>query len=118
MLSPYLKILAKWVRNLFSDDWQAMAPRLPCPRLLVWLLICLVIGKLILMSQNEILASYSPHDDLWQIRAAGRAYWGGDYSPDKLYHLPVFPIFIAIVRLFGLPLRLAFEIVYCGAASF
>jgi len=64
-----------------------------------------------------MLAYYLPHDDLWQIRAAMRAYWGGSsYTPEKLYHLPVFPIFIELFRQIGLPLRIALEAVYCGAS--
>lgn len=72
--------------------------------------------KLILTSQEEILAFCLPHDDLWQINAAARAYWGGSYSPEKLYHLPIYPLVIEIFRFLGVPLRLGLEIVYCGAA--
>jgi|GEM_PF-2912436 len=102
-------------KSLFSD-WLPLPPRHSFPPLLIWGLVCLVLCKLILTSQEEILAVYLPHDDLWQIRAAARAYWGGHYSPDKLFHLPIFPIFVEITRLLGVPLRLLLEIVYCGAA--
>ena len=100
-----------------SDDWQHLSQSSSCPRILFWFLVCFVLGKFILTSQNETLAFYLPHDDLWQIIAARRLYWGGVYAPIKLYHLPVFPLFIYLVKLFGLPLRIGLEMVYCGAAS-
>jgi len=116
-LFALLEKLKKWVINSFSFDFRPpSSPTLSFPRILVWGLACLVLGKLILTSQEEILAFYLPHDDLWQIRAAARAYWGGGYGPDKLYHLPVFPLFMDVVRVIGLPLRLALELFYCGSA--
>lgn len=116
MLLHILKKPMIWLRNFFSSDWQPLTTPGSFPRVLVWGLVCIVLCKLILTSQEEILAFYLPHDDLWQIRAAARAYWGGGYGPDKLYHLPVFPLFMDAVQVIGLPLRLALELFYCGSA--
>jgi len=33
-----------------------------------------------------------PLDDLWQVSAAACGYWFRAYSPDKIYHFPVFPL--------------------------
>jgi len=77
-----------------------------------------VVAKLILTSNEEIAAFNLPHDDLWHIRAALRGYWGGAYAPVNFFHLPIYSFFIGFVRLFGIPLRVASELVYCGAAVY
>jgi hypothetical protein len=88
------------------------------PLALWWWIALLIVGKVLLTANEEILAFYLPHDDLWQIRAAARGYWGGKYAPDFLYHLPIYPLFIKLVSLTGIPLRLATELVFCGACAF
>lgn len=103
--------------NTFPD-WQPLSRSTSLPSVLIWSFVFLVAVKLVLTSQEEIIAFYLPHDDLWQIQAAGRAYWGAKYAPNRLYHLPVFPLFMECLRLIGLPLRLALEIFYCGSACF
>jgi len=86
------------------------------PAALGWSLIGMVILKLVLVSNEEILAFYLPHDDLWHIRAAERFYWFSAYSSDSLLHLPIYPLFVQLVHLTGLPLRMGAELVYCGGA--
>jgi len=88
----------------------------PVPALLRWSLLGFVALKLVLVSSEEIHAFLLPHDDLWHIRAAARAYWSGEYSWDTLLHLPVYPLFVQLVNLTGLPLRVGTELVYCVAA--
>ena len=94
-----------------------VGPSTPFPNSLAWGLLFLIVFKLLLTSEEEMLAFYLPHDDLWQVRAAARAYWGGAYEATKLYHLPVFPLFMELMRIVGMPLRVAFEILYCGTAA-
>ncbi len=88
----------------------------PIPALLRWSIFGLLVLKLGLISSEEIQAFLLPHDDLWQIRAAARTYWFGEYSWDTLLHLPVYPLFVQLVNLTGLPLRVGTELVYCLAA--
>ena len=87
------------------------------PRTLLCWLILLIIIKLVLSSHEEMQGSYSPHDDLWQVWAAERSYWGGDGHANFLYHLPVYPLFIKLVSVTGVPFRVAMELTYCAAAS-
>ncbi len=81
-----------------------------------WILIVMVLLKLVLISKEEIHAYFLPHDDLWQIWAADRFCWLGHYTWDKLLHLPIYPLFIKLVNLTGLPLRIGSELIYCAAA--
>jgi hypothetical protein len=87
---------------------------LPC--ILSLVLIALVIVKLILVSQEEILAFFLPHDDLWQIRASARLVWKGNYEWDTLIHYPLYPLFISLFKAVGLPLRLGFDLFLCYTA--
>ncbi len=93
-----------------------MNRKLRIPAALRWSLLGLVVLKLALISSEEIQAFLLPHDDLWQIRAAERAYWFGDYTWDTLLHLPVYPLFVQLVNVTGLPLRIGTELVFCLAA--
>lgn len=111
-----LKEQTSWLKNKLAIDFSLLNSSRPFSRSLVWSLFFLVMAKLVLSSQEEIVAFFLPHDDLWQVRAAARAYWGGAYEASKLYHLPVFPLFMEIVRIVGVPLRVALEFVYCGTA--
>jgi len=105
------------LRASLCFDFKPVSPSTPVPNSLALGLLLLIVCKLILTSQEEMLAFNRPYDDLWQVRAAARAYWGGAYEATKLYHLPVFPLFMELLRIIGMPLRLAFEILYCGAAA-
>src|SRR5262249_53312538 len=73
--------------------------------------------KLLLISKQDIVAFDRPHDDYWQIMSSGHWYWGAPYDQWTLIHLPVYPLFVALTRLTGLPLRLAIELVYLGGAA-
>ena len=113
----FLEESANKLRTLLCFDFKPVSPSTPFPNSLAWGLLLLIVCKLILMSQEEMLAFNLPYDDLWQVRAAARAYWGGAYEATKLHHLPVFPLFMELLRIIGMPLRLAFEILYCGVAG-
>ncbi|MFZ4115250.1 MAG: hypothetical protein ACOYK6_00835 [Chthoniobacterales bacterium] len=86
----------------------------------VWLfysLMILTLAKLVLSSGEEMLGFYLPNDDLWQVWAAKRWYWGGTYGADFLYHLPIYPLFIKLVSVTGAPLRIVMELLYCFSCS-
>jgi hypothetical protein len=76
----------------------------------------LTILKLLLVSQEEIIARPSPFDEVWQILAASRGYWfGPGYNEMTFVHLPIYPIWIALVYFTGIPLRIASELLFLGA---
>src|SRR5690349_15149912 len=79
-------------------------------------LILIGLFKLLLVSKQDIVAFDRPHDDYWQILSSSHWYWGAPYDQWTLMHLPVYPLFVALTRLTGLPLRLAIELVYLGGA--
>ena len=81
-------------------------------------LFILFVIKMLLVANEEILAFYLPHDDLWQIMASKRLFWGGGYRTDSLFHFPVYPIFIEMIRVTGIPLRLATDLIYCCSSLF
>lgn len=77
----------------------------------------LAIAKIILISDNEVLARYFPHDDLWHITAASRAYWfAKTYDQMILIQYPIYSLFIFITHLSGIPLRITIEITYILSA--
>lgn len=74
--------------------------------------------KLWLVAPREILAIFSPHDDLWQMRAALAFYWLRPYDNLTIAHLPIYPLFVKVFSLTGIPLRVAIEATYIlGALS-
>lgn len=107
-----------WLSIFFAFKDSSVQPTSKLPRSILFFLAFLVLCKFILTAQEEMLTFFLPHDDLWQVRAAARTYWGGAYGPDKLFHLPVFPLFMAAMKIVGIPLRIALEAFYCGAACF
>jgi hypothetical protein len=81
----------------------------------VLLIICwlLAIIKIMLVSNEEILARNQPHDDLWHMLAAARGYWlGSGYNNMTFIHLPVYSLWVAIVYFTGVPLRIATELIF------
>ncbi|MBM3856557.1 MAG: hypothetical protein FJ390_01170 [Verrucomicrobia bacterium] len=89
----------------------------PISKYFICWLVFLTIAKLVLCSREEMRGTYSPHDDLWQVWAAQRWYWGGTYATNFLYHLPIYPLFIKIVSITGIPLRIGMELLYCFGCS-
>jgi hypothetical protein len=75
----------------------------------------LVTLRLLLTAHNEIYIKLD--DDIGYLKMASCFYWG-DNNVYTLAHLPVFPIFVAIVRSFRLPLHIALELVYCASTVF
>lgn len=84
----------------------------------LFFIICalLAVLKLLLVSQEEVIARNQPFDDLWQIMAASRGYWfGSGYNVMTFVHLPVYPLWIDLVYFTGIPLRIASELLFLGA---
>lgn len=73
-----------------------------------WLLFALVcLGKLALVSHEEILL-YGSDDTGW-VDAASGFYWGNPYQPYSYARQPVYPIFLAMTEIMGVPTRIAIE---------
>lgn len=72
---------------------------------LLFALVCLV--KLALVSHEEILL-YGADDAAWVYAASG-FYWGNPYGPYSHARQPVYPIFLAMTEIMGVPTRIAIE---------
>jgi len=59
-----------------------------------------------------MIATNSPHDDLWQVRKASDVLSFAGIKYDSMYHLPVYPAFLKCASLTGIPLRLVVECMY------
>ena len=85
-----------------------------------WLpLICIVLAalKLLLVSREEIIAVFAPHDDLNYLLAAQRWYWfGHGYNYMMYIRQPIYPLWAALVHLSGIPLRIAIEVIFLVGA--
>ena|SRR5258707_3018404 len=79
--------------------------------------IVLALVKLILVSNEEIVARYQPLDDLWNVMAAARGYWFGT-GRDVITYVrpPAYPVWIAVAYFTRIPLRLATELLFLAAA--
>ena len=105
---------------LISDQPQppAKASRVGVKFLFVSILLGLF--KLWLVSGDEIVASYSPHDALWFIQSAKQRYWLGPYDASfgapSFIRPPAYPLFIALTKATGFPLRISTELLFLTAA--
>lgn len=64
-----------------------------------------------LISGEEIFAI--PYDQLTYIDAASHGYWFGDnYTVSTFVRLPIYPLYISLIYLTGLPLRIAIDMLY------
>ena len=90
--------------------------RIPSQDLFLISCASLAVLKLLLVSQEEIVARNQPFDDLWQIIAASRGYWfGPGYDQMAFVHLPIYPLWIALVYFTGIPLRIVSELLFLSA---
>ena len=89
---------------------------------LKFLLVSLSLGlfKLWLVSGDEIVTGTSPHDSLWYVHSASEWYWFGSYTAPygvpPFIRLPAYPLFIALIKETGFPLRIASELLLLAAA--
>lgn len=105
-----------------KQEWQARSTRLPTVGikfLLVSLLLALV--KLWLISRDEIVARQTGVDDLWYLHSAKEWYWFGPYSDQPFgtppfVRLPAYPLFVALTKVTGVPLRISTEVLLVVAA--
>ena len=80
--------------------------------------IAVVILRLYLTGDRDILALNSPHDEFWYIDSAFNGIWGGRYDEMTLIHLPIYSAWLASLDLFGIPARLAIDTAWLGASGY
>jgi hypothetical protein len=79
----------------------------------------LVALALWLTVDQEVVALDSPHDEQFFLQRARCGYWFDQgYTHFSFIKEPIYPLFAGICYLLGIPLRLATEGVYLGAAGF
>jgi hypothetical protein len=66
--------------------------------------------KLWLVHTEEIYGSATEFDALWFLNAAKHWYWGSEYSWTAFVRPPAYPLFIAFVHLWNIPLRIGIEL--------
>jgi hypothetical protein len=78
-----------------------------------WLLIVyavLVIFRLWLSGDRDILATNSPYDEFWYIASASRNIWGGGYDHMAFSQMPIYSSWLLALKLMGIPARLGIDI--------
>jgi hypothetical protein len=86
---------------------------------LVWVFaIAVVVLRLYLTGDRDILALNSPHDEFWYIDSAFNGIWGGRYDEMTLIHLPVYSAWLALIDLIGIPARLAIDVAWLAASGY
>ncbi len=84
-------------------------------RILIWWMVLLIIARLWLVEAQDLLATYTPHDDYLFVKLAQHilsGVWLGPYDQVTLVKGPVYPLFIAAAHHTGLPLLLVQQLLY------
>lgn len=85
----------------------------------VWVVATLiVILRLYLTGDRDILALNAPHDEFWYIQSAFNGLWGGRYDEMTLIHLPIYSAWLASLDFLGLPARLAIDLAWLAASGY
>jgi hypothetical protein len=86
-------------------------------RFLLWWMLVIIIARLWLVEAQDLLATYTPHDDYLFVKLAKHILngdWLGPYDQVTLVKGPVYPLFIAFGNLLGIPLLLFQHLLYSG----
>ena len=67
--------------------------------------------KLWLVHTEEIYGREAQHDEIWFLTSAAHWYWWRPYDWAAFARPPAYPLFIAVVHQFGIPLRIGIELV-------
>lgn len=78
----------------------------------------IVIVRLHLTADRDILAVNSPHDEFWYIQNAFNGIWGGRYDEMTLIHLPIYSGWLALLDFLGFPARLAIDLAWLAASGY
>ncbi|MDR7376284.1 hypothetical protein J2X19_000942 [Rhodoferax ferrireducens] len=86
---------------------------------MLWLLVSVVVMlRLYLTGDRNILALNSPHDEYWYIENAFNRVWGGHYNEMTLIHLPVYSAWLTMLKMFGMQARLAIDVGWLLAGGY
>jgi hypothetical protein len=66
--------------------------------------------KLWIVHTEEIYGSSTEYDALWYVGSARHWYWGAPYSWTAFVRPCAYPLFIAVLHFFGIPLRIGIEL--------
>ncbi|WP_018604633.1 hypothetical protein [Uliginosibacterium gangwonense] len=84
-----------------------------------WIFIALVIiARLYLSGDRDIIATNSPHDEYWYIHAAFNKIWGGSYNEMSFMHLPTYSAWLDFLYILGMPARLAIDVFWLLAVGY
>lgn len=84
-----------------------------------WSLIAfIVIVRLYLTGDRDILATNSPHDEFWYIHTAINKVWCCSYNQMSFMHLPLYSIWLDLLYMFGIPIRLAIDVFWLLAIGY
>ncbi len=70
--------------------------------------------KFWLIQSEEIFGTWAEYDELWYLRAASHWYWNAAYHWNTFLRTPGYPLFIAVIHCFGIPLRIGIELFQAG----
>lgn len=80
--------------------------------------VCLILLRLFLTGDRDILALNSPYDEYWFVHNASRMIWGGGYSQMAFAHLPIYSIWLAALNVVGIPARLGIDLAWIAATAY
>lgn len=80
-------------------------------------MLVLVLFKLWVIHTEEIYGSSAEYDALWYVGSAKHWYWGATYSWTGFVRPCAYPLFIATVHFFGIPLRIGIDLAQMAACA-
>lgn len=82
------------------------------------LLPCLLLLRLFLAGDRDVLALNAPYDEYWFVHSAARLIWGGSYNQLAFAHLPIYSIWLAGLNFLGIPARLGIDLAWLAATAY
>jgi hypothetical protein len=82
------------------------------------LFILIVAFRIYLVSDRDILATYSPYDEYWQVDAALRGIAGGGYTHMVFAHLPMYATWLMLLGDIGFPARQAIDLMWLAGSGY
>lgn len=109
---------------LTAKDDRSRSSVSASPRLsTIFIVSCVVLAliKLWLVHSDEVACLGSPFDDIWYAQSAKDWYWLRSYrelpfGTPPYIRPPIFPLYVALANLSGIPLRLTNELLFLFAA--
>jgi hypothetical protein len=87
-------------------------------KLWVGFVLAVVLLRLAMSADRDVVALNSPYDEFWFIHSAARWVWGGNYNQMAFAHLPIYSIWLAGLDLLGLPARLAIDLAWLASTAY